>query len=263
MNYLEDSGIDIACLQETWLSPADKSTYAIFKEYGYKFKKKERSENRGGGLAILYKPNLKLKRYFIQQSEKFVTFEYLCCTVTWDNKLIRLINIYRLPYSAKHRCTIKMFLNEFDLFISNLHTEKGVLLFCGDFNINWKDQENSSSEQFANILKTYDLLQLVDQETHIKGGLLNLMILDKELLQAATSVETDKSFQTDHYPVKLQLTSDWYLKKNEVIHQSVREFHKFNIELFHLDLQNELITDSEYVSTLSFGCDKIIQLYFE
>ena len=144
-----------------------------------------------------------------------------------------------------------MFLNEFDLFISNLHTEKGVLLFCGDFNINWKDQENSSSEQFANILKTYDLLQLVDQETHIKGGLLDLMILDKELLQAATSVETDKSFQTDHYPVKLQLTSDWYLKKNEVIHQSVREFHKFNIELFHLDLENELITDSEYVSTLS------------
>ena len=253
MNYLEDSKVNIACLQETWLNSADKSTYAIFKDYGYKYLKKERSANRGGGLAILYQANLKLKRSFSRQAEKYETFEHLCCTFTWDNKLIRLVNIYRLPYSAKHRCTIKVFLNEFELFTSNLLTEKGSILLCGDFNINWNEQDNSNCERFSNILKMYNLYQLVTQQTHVKGGLLDLMILDEELLQGNAIVETDKTFLTDHHPVVLKFTSDWQLKRNEVVHRSLRELHKFDIKQFHLDLNDELITDPIYVSTLSLA----------
>ena len=43
--------LDVIMLQETWLTQADKSIYAEFKELGYKISKLERSLRKGGGLA--------------------------------------------------------------------------------------------------------------------------------------------------------------------------------------------------------------------
>ena len=106
LSYLKDSNVKIACLQETWLRPTDKSTYAIFKDFGYKLVKKERTELRGGGLVIIHPFDLKMKRVFLNSGKSFTTFEYLCCSFTWSNQLVKVVNIYRLPYSEKHRCTM-------------------------------------------------------------------------------------------------------------------------------------------------------------
>ena len=79
LNYFEDSGVKIACLQETWLRSGDTSVYEIFKDFGYKFLRKERSGTRGGGLAILFRADLEIKRCFARLKKTYETFEYLCC----------------------------------------------------------------------------------------------------------------------------------------------------------------------------------------
>ena len=259
MNYLEDSHVNIACLQETWLRSGDTSVYEIFKDFGYKTLRKERSGARGGGLAILFHPDLKIKRFFARPAKPYETFEYLCCKFTWEDKLIRLVNLYRLPYSAKHRCTMSMFFEEFELFIADILTGKGHILLCGDFNIDWKAKNNVNCEKFSNILKIYNLKQLVNQPTHVKGGLLDLIIVDEKLYKENPAVETDVTFQTDHHPIVLKLTSDWHLKKNETVFRSVRELHKFDMEKFLDDLNPEPITKLAFFSSL--GISEAIALY--
>ena len=204
MTYLDDLQIQIACLQETWLTEADRAVYGTFAEFNYKYLKRERVGSKGGGIAILYRPYLQLRTLFNHKVRKFVTFEYLCSKFTWNNKVILLINIYRLPYSAKHRYTVKMFLDEFEVFISDILTEKGEILICGDFNINWNLKDDLYCKRLQNILTMFNLKQLVQKTTHIKGGLLDLMILDQTLVTKNTTVETDKTFQTDHHPITIE-----------------------------------------------------------
>ena len=120
MNYITDNNFEVACLQETWLKSSDKSTYQIIKDYGYKVIKKERSKMNGGGLLVLCSPKLEAKRFFVCPAEKYKTFEFVCTKLSFNRKTIIFVNLYRLPYSKKHAYTIKMFLDEFELFLSDV-----------------------------------------------------------------------------------------------------------------------------------------------
>lgn len=205
---------------------------------------------QGGGIAILYDPNLKLKAMTNYKADKFVTFEYLCCTFMWDNQMVLLVNLYRLPYSAKHRYTVKHFLDEFEQLMSNLVTERGSVLLCGDFSIDWKAKDNLNCIRFRNILTMYNLIQLVNENTHIKGGMLDLLIMDQSLLHENILVKIDSTFKTDHYPVLLNLPSVDEKRKNDVILKSVRELHNFDIMKFLEALKNEDLANPSFVSGL-------------
>ena len=52
---IEENDVDVALLQETWLNKGDGSIYAELQEEGFKIFKLERTDKRGGGLAILVK----------------------------------------------------------------------------------------------------------------------------------------------------------------------------------------------------------------
>ena len=63
LDHLDDNHTDIAFLQETWLNRGDKSLYQVFNEYGFEYLKQERKNKKGGGgLAILYKSKILLKK---------------------------------------------------------------------------------------------------------------------------------------------------------------------------------------------------------
>ena len=58
---LEDNNIQIACIIETWFD-AEKGTFtSTIKDEGYKILHSPRTDKRGGGTAIIYKENLKVK----------------------------------------------------------------------------------------------------------------------------------------------------------------------------------------------------------
>ena len=50
--------IDIACIQETWLSAESNVTTSIIKEAGYNITHMFRSNKRGAGVAILWKDKI-------------------------------------------------------------------------------------------------------------------------------------------------------------------------------------------------------------
>ena len=127
LSYLKEINSDIAGLQETWLNEGDKSILNEIKECNYEFIKMSRKTKMiGGGLLVIYKSQLKIQKVVLKDAVKFETFEHLTCKITTSNapvdKTIVLVNIYSKPYSSEHRCTPKMFLNEFESFLTILTT---------------------------------------------------------------------------------------------------------------------------------------------
>ena len=209
MSYLEDSIVDVAFFQETWLTKGDNNIYSEMKEYGYNVIKSMRDKNRGGGLAILFKPFLKIKRIHLSSNTKFKTFEHIFCKMSFESSHICLVNFYRLPYSSSHpfSFTIKMFLEEFEVFVSLLQDfdKKAPVFLLGDFNINLLNSSNIYSKSFLSLLDTSNLTQVVKCPTHCKGSLLDLIIVDKSFPFSEENVTVDTLFRTDHYPIQMCL----------------------------------------------------------
>ena len=64
MELLEDLNADLAVLTETWLTDEDGIWVqgSEFRKHNYKIDECHRSNRRGGGLALVTKRNLKVKR---------------------------------------------------------------------------------------------------------------------------------------------------------------------------------------------------------
>ena len=96
LQVLNDEMIDIACIQETWLSSESNVTTALIKEAGYNICHVHRCDKRGSGTAILWKDTLNLlKRDCIVKPKAYISLQYQCLVFKFNPKII-LINIYRL-----------------------------------------------------------------------------------------------------------------------------------------------------------------------
>ena len=84
-------------------------------------------------------------------------------------------------------------------FIESLATNNGRQLILGDFNIHWDCRRNPGSKQLADILKSANLGQHVQERTHRHRHILDLVISrDDDNLIKGVSVS---SMLSDHFLV--------------------------------------------------------------
>ena len=112
--------------------------------------------------------------------------------------------MYRPPYSHKNPQTIKTFIQEFEIFLSEIEDLKGCLLILGDFNINNFESSDIYVDKFLTLVKRNDMHQFVTTKTHIQGGLIDLVLAEGKM-RSLLSVRVDETFNTDHYPIILEL----------------------------------------------------------
>ena len=208
MSFLEDKNVSIAMLQETWLKACDKSIFEEIKNYGYKILSKMRTIKRGGGTTFLYKSNLQIKKSFTELQNCFSSFEHIAGLFNHNRDILKLVNIYRPPYSVKFPITTRSFLDEFESFLSKIQEFRGHLIIAGDFNLNLKDTNSAYAKEFLELLEKYNLMQLVNSSTHVKGGMIDFIIVEKTIICQIGSVETILDFKTDHYPIHLSLKTN-------------------------------------------------------
>ena len=153
LTYVKDNDIDVCMLQETWLNKGDSSIIQEIKDHGYNIHSQRRLKGDiGGGVAILFNPNIVVRR--CESRLRFKSFEFISCTIHTTDKTFRIINIYRLPYSKRHPVTHKMFFDEFSELMESQVALPGELIVTGDFNFRI---EKSDSKKDA-----HDFVQLVD-----------------------------------------------------------------------------------------------------
>ena len=76
---------------------------------------------------------------------------------------LRVIVIYRPPYSDDHLVPISVFLSEFPEYLETLLLCKELLLITGDFNIHVDDLQDSDTRKFLETLEALGFEQHIDQ----------------------------------------------------------------------------------------------------
>ncbi|XP_060590708.1 uncharacterized protein LOC132745754 [Ruditapes philippinarum] len=201
LQHIYEEQIDFCVITETWLQPeGDDKTRGELKQDGYNLDDVPRSERKGGGLALLYRDNLKCSRL---SNDQFQSFE----CAEWEIKCkiftLKIVGIYRPPYSKSHPVTQATFLNEFPELLDRVLLKPEPVVILGDFNLHLDNDDDCYAKRFAECLQSYGLEQHVKTPTHTSGHVLDSIITRKaDRLNVSKPVTdyfiSDHSFTTCH-----------------------------------------------------------------
>ena len=241
-NVIYEYDLDIASLTETWLkAEGDDSIIADLTPQNYSFNHKPRtSGSRGGGVAVLTKNELQFTEtdLFIETDLEVCvkSFEY----IAFNSTCVRIITIYRIPPSQANGIHQGDFIQHFSSLLEVVSTLPGHLLILEDFSIHWDKPDNPERIEFADLIDTFGLKQLVNKPTHTGLHTLDDAITrsDDQILRYVhvSDTITDQSLII----INLQVTKQKQNRKTK----SVRKIKAIDIEKFCSDLQNTSVITS-------------------
>ena len=97
------------------------------------------------------------------------SFEFSEYSVRSKHQNLRVIVIYRRPYSDDHKVLTATFLNEFSNYIEMKVLCREELLLLGDFNIRVDALDDSVATKFSDLLESLGLVQHVEHATRVHG----------------------------------------------------------------------------------------------
>ena len=235
LQVLSDEDIDIACVQETWLSSESSVTTSIIKQAGYNISHVFRNEKRGAGVAILWKEKFKsFKQNCKVQPKTYLSLQHQCAVFNFNPKLI-IISIYRLQ-----EIPFTVFLKELDSLINDHFNLTHSLILIGDFNAHFERHELHDTVLLSDLTSSFGLSQLISGPTHKAGHTLDLVFLNNFELQFTTTPPVSFSIG-DHFPVYLtlyNLYSPIMQSTNETV--KYRDIRGINLVEFSADLCSQL-----------------------
>ena len=238
MEHLQDVDCDICFVQETFLRDGDKAKLAEIRDYGWNIISNPRKHRSGGGIAMLYRNTFELKSN--NKVTKYKSFQVMESLVNTDQDIIRLINIYRPPYTKKARYTECAFLEEFEDYLKNVSSKPGSPIIAGDFNFHMERPDDLYPKKLYQLLEDYQLHQHVPLvPTHDQGGTLDLVITSKTFRSKLTSFEIIPSRTTsDHFLVVFDADFVHKAECDDNKYSNYRKFKDIDIEKFKEDVIN-------------------------
>ncbi len=232
-DYIVDQNIDVCVVTETWLKDMDTTSIAGVCFPGYSFKSFPRQSNRsGGGTGVMFNSNLYVS---LSGGGETQSFEYSEWNFSILEYSIKLIAIYRPPYSAAHPVLPGKFFEEFSNYLEDIVLCPEILMITGDFNFHLDDTVNSNTIKFNEMLETFGLKQHVCTPTHSSNHTLDLLITRSTSDINILSIEST-FFLSDHCFVECNLSIPRLNDSKKLI--SYRDLRKINIDDFKLDLRN-------------------------
>ena len=262
MQYFADSESDFMVMTETWHavpSPGKLDTFsATIKEFAKAellgqvsiFSRARSSSKRGGGVALVAKPDSVSFSYYNLDFDKPSSFEYMSVKCKCNSPFI-LIVVYRI-----RSVTWSTFVHEFESLLTCLNFVPLPAALCGDFNIRINLPEESQSISFCNILYEYNFSILsLHCATHCGGNILDFVILSASLQERfqAGQVDTTNTI-SDHFPTYFHFTLSVSLAGNTNSSSYYRALSEIDSDLFSIDLQDALapLNDSPSVGFREF-----------
>ena len=164
-DYIVDHDLDLFAVTETWLRPGGIDNYHIeeFCPSGYTFYHTPRDSSRGGGVGLLTKKSIQVRKHTLN---KFGSFEYMDVLARVKNEVIRIVVIYRPPLSRQSSST--NFFDDFSTLAEQLAIASGNLLIVGDLNLHLDASNDLDAMKFQSILESFNLKQHVTVPTHVE-----------------------------------------------------------------------------------------------
>lgn len=150
IDHVMGNKIDFCVLTETWLKDEDSVSISSLSPPGYLFHNCPRPSQRiGGGIGLMYRVNLQISR---TDSGEKRSFEFCECNVKNLSTPLKIIDIYRPPYSEVHPVSPNVFFEEFSAYLENIVMCPEVLLISGDFNFHLDSHTDSDADKFSDLL---------------------------------------------------------------------------------------------------------------
>ena len=236
-DYITSSGIDIACITETWLSNDDAADINILQDNGYQLSHIPRAKGRGGGVGVLYKSSLKL---ISVKPIHHVDFEAMNITLKQSNQhVLHIILLYRPPtFSAN------LFLEPFNNMLQEASVLGEHVIISGDFNIHYNNERCKVACNLAQLIDQCGFQQSVQSPTHARGNTLDLIIaqLRSNILVSKPRITVQIS---DHFVVECYVN---FKKPRSHTHTlTYRKYRSIDSERFSSDL----LSATQYVDTIT------------
>ncbi len=264
VQYIIEHDIDVFIITETWLKTDDDMKIAELKPSGYAFEHVPRENRRGGGIAIVYKSSIRLKKF--EQIFTTNSLEYMEVMLSLGNSNMRLVAVYRPPSadpSLAIRVPFSTFIDEFEAVMERHVTAPGNLVILGDFNIHVDTPTDNDAKNFLSLTKSMNLHQHVKGATHVSGHTLDLVLtrsFDKKFIE---DLKVDMLLSDHHtilfkvkigkpLPIKKTLT---FRKLKTIDNDSFRKDLAQDIKVLKLsDNMKEAV--AQYNSTMQKVLDK-------
>ena len=130
-DYVQDCKADIFAITETWLTQNDAAVCKEITPNRYRLFHCPRTDRRGGSTALLCRESLNVRRLSTCEKTSFEFSEYKIGGLSLQ---LRLVIVYRPPYSAAHPVTSSTFFPEFSEYLESLVPSKVPICISGDFN---------------------------------------------------------------------------------------------------------------------------------
>ena len=241
--FLKENHCDICFITEAWLKLKDESIIAEIMDMGFEVKfQPRRGSKKGGGVCVLYKPDLIVDKCTITSSYK--SFEVLQTTVKSLHNLYRVSTFYRTGNLSTSSRTV--FTNDLNDYLDSLVHLKGENILCGDFNIHVQDKSNINTNALYSITESFGYIQLVQESTHRDGNTLDLLFVlsSGKCKQLATQslyvYDLYNSLTSDHKFIECLIPFIRDPVKNLKETRSYRDFKNINTEQFCSDIKELL-----------------------
>ncbi|XP_070212567.1 uncharacterized protein [Littorina saxatilis] len=238
--YILSNDVDIMCVTETWLREAgDEAKCRDLAPPGYTTSSFPRSTaTRGGGIAFVVsdklRPHIKLTSDFPFSHS---TFELAQLTLSFQQRVVNILTVYRPPPSKKNKFTDAKFLEQLPDFLEYANNLPGSLLIVGDFNYHFDTPSHFYTSKVLDVLNMFDLCQSVSEPTHVRGHIVDWVVFrEEDGLVKSTSVEP--SLSSDHYCVTCTL--DFAKPPSPRVYREVRRLASMDVEAFKADFLADL-----------------------
>ena len=174
---MQENNIDMGFVTVTWTQYGNEPKYQYIKAnldtVGYNILIQSRESWKGGGIAVIYKSHLQVKKLSFNE---YTSFESLTINLDISTKSYLFLTIYRTAHSTKQPITMLTFLDEFLDHISTLLRSSRNISILGDFNIPWNISEHQDTTSMQEIVDMHDLKQHIHIQMHKLGNTLDWLI---------------------------------------------------------------------------------------
>ena len=132
-----------------------------------------RTDRIGGGTALLLWDGMDVVKVLPAEKSSFDVSEWL---VGAGAIRLRVVVVYRPPYSAEHPVSMGVVICEFADYVESVVMCSEPLIICGDFNLHMDVSNNLDAICFRDLLDSMGLVQHVKRPTHENGHTLDLII---------------------------------------------------------------------------------------
>jgi exonuclease III len=201
-SYLQNVNMEFAFigLSETWLTDAICDLYSCD---GYNLVEKHRSIKKGGGVGILIKSGIS---YSVREdlspfNEYIETIAIeLYKSIFGFSRNIVIAVLYRAPNTDT-----RVFLENIEELVSNIHTENKICYLMGDYNINLLNHDShQNTSDFIDLMYSYSFIPTINRPTRVNSStatlidniFTNYFSTDIEYLNGIFLCDT-----SDHFPI--------------------------------------------------------------